>query len=280
MRNQVRVGFTAMCMTTWLLVAATPLSAEVDRLAISRDFFELPRAAVFVADVPQPPKPKGKTELAETLGAVMTEELKAAIKRALPDSRVAGQQEASSDEGGLLLSARFSKLVPGSRAKRFWVGFGAGKAVLELTGDLKERTTGRIVARFVHARASWCCGYADNDSEIRSNLGLIAADVATIVAGALDADQSHDWLPGEEAGAASPAARDVGQPSRLKIDAAQPNAEVEVNGKYVGSTPLEIQLRAGAHQVVVRKAGFQAWRREITLVAGGSQAIWAELSSE
>jgi PEGA domain len=42
-------------------------------------------------------------------------------------------------------------------------------------------------------------------------------------------------------------------------------AEISVDGKFVGNTPSEIALSAGAHQVVLSMPGFAAWKRELTV---------------
>jgi hypothetical protein len=63
----------------------------------------------------------------------------------------------------------------------------------------------------------------------------------------------------------------------LKVESTVADADVEIDGKYVGSTPLEIPLPAGPHVVVVRKNGFHVWERSVTLVEGATQRIAAEL---
>jgi hypothetical protein len=54
----------------------------------------------------------------------------------------------------LLLRVRVVKLEPGSRAARVWVGFGAGKSNVELSGDLLDGESGRVLLSFSLTRAS------------------------------------------------------------------------------------------------------------------------------
>src|SRR5207245_1274350 len=169
-------------------------SEPVDVLAISHDYLSLPRSLVVIAPVPQPPKPEGKLEIADHLGSIMTEELLGEIRHELRGASVVPADQAPATSEGLVVEARFSKLVPGSKALRKWVGYGAGTSTLEVSGEIKERATGRLVARFTHARVSWCCGHASNDKEVRSNLVDIAKDIALVVAGHFKSRQSHAWL--------------------------------------------------------------------------------------
>lgn len=272
-----------MALASLLVVLALSASGdgfaeELDVLAISHDFTSLPRTVIYVAPVPQPPKGDGKLEIAESLGRIMTEELIAALKRELPAAKVVKLEGAPAQSEGLVLEARFSKLVPGSRAKRFWLGFGAGKSVTEVCGEVRMRDTGRVVARFTHARLSWCCGFGSNDHEIQTNLAVAANDIAAVVAGHLQETQSYTWLDDEavstsHAQAPAPAT----EKGLVQIDASTQHAEVSVDGGFVGSTPLEIRLEAGPHHVVIKKRGYQDWSRDVQVVGGGRQALWADL---
>ncbi len=270
---------------TRLLVALTcfrafslTLADEVDILAVSHDYTSLPRSLIVVSPVPQPSNTGGKLEVAESLGRIMTEELIGAVQRGLPTAKVVALDAAPAQPDGLVLDARFSKLVPGSRAKRFWLGFGAGKSVTEVSGEIRERTTGRVVARFTHARLSWCCGVGSNDHEIRTNLVNAANDIAAVVAGHFHAEQSYTWLDQEPASTAQPPAHAAtGQTGILQIDASSEHAEVSVDGSFVGTTPLEIKLEGGLHRVVVKKRAFQDWTRDVQIIDGGKQTLWADL---
>jgi hypothetical protein len=39
------------------------------------------------------------------------------------------------------------------------------------------------------------------------------------------------------------------------------NAEIEVDGGFVGSTPSEIEIVPGNHTVLLKKNGFKIWGR-------------------
>jgi len=245
---------------------------------VTHDYVSLPRTLIVVVPVPQPSKSDGKLQVAETLGTIMTEELVGAIQRELPTARVVSDASAHASTPGLVVESHFSKLVPGSRAKRFWLGFGAGKSVTEVSGEVRDRITGNIVARFTHARLSWCCGFGSNDHEIRSNLVNAATDIAAVVAGHLDVTQSYTWLQDEPRQPAQPqSVAAVSSGGHIVIEASAEHAEVLADGKYLGATPLEVTLSAGPHNVVVRKTGFHDWTRDVEVLEGSKQKVWADL---
>ena len=263
---------------TWLASSGHTLADEVDVLAVSRDYSSLTRTSIVVSPVPQRSSSGGKLEVAESLGRIMTEELIAALQREMPAAKVRALDNAPAQPDELLLDARFSKLVPGSRAKRFWLGFGAGKSVTEVSGEVRERTSGRVVAKFTHARLSWCCGFGSNDHEIHTNLVNAATDIAAVVAGHFHEKQSYSWID-EQAVSSAQTAHQEGtvQTGTLRIEASLEHAEVSVDGGFVGTTPLEVKLKAGPHRVAVSKRGFEDWTREVHVIEGGKQALWADL---
>jgi len=66
--------------------------------------------------------------------------------------------------------------------------------------------------------------------------------------------------------------------NELSISSTPPGADIEIDGKFVGNTPSSITLAPGDHDVAVKKSGFGAWERKIT-ISGGHVTINAELSS-
>lgn len=260
-----------------LLVPSAAICEPVDVLAISHDYGALLRTVIVVTPVPQPSKSNGKLEIAETLGAVMTDELVKALRNALPDANVVTSAEKVTQTGGLVLDAYFSKLVPGSRAKRFWLGFGAGKSVTEISGEIHDRVSGRLVARFTHARLSWCCGFGSNDHEISTNLANAAIDIAAVAASHFDPSQSYTWLEQGPPSVPQPQAPKSSEQGTLKIEASSEHADVLVDNVFVGTTPVEVVLPIGSHQIVVKKNGFTDWTKDVHIMTGAKQNLWADL---
>ena len=65
--------------------------------------------------------------------------------------------------------------------------------------------------------------------------------------------------------------------SAVAIKSAPDGAEITIDGKLMGTTPSTIQLSSGDHIVVLEKSGFKTWQRTITVNAGGSINLEANL---
>lgn len=62
----------------------------------------------------------------------------------------------------------------------------------------------------------------------------------------------------------------------IEIVSTPPGGDIEIDGKFVGSTPSSINLNAGNHDIAVKKAGFTDWNRKVN-VSTGHINISAEL---
>jgi hypothetical protein len=88
----------------------------------------------------------------------------------------------------LVITGRFVELNPGSRAKRYWVGFGAGKAAVGVAGEVKD-STGRLLANFRQRRiATGGWGGGDSLKKMRSDSRSIGKDLANFL---------HTWAAGK-----------------------------------------------------------------------------------
>ena len=67
--------------------------------------------------------------------------------------------------------------------------------------------------------------------------------------------------------------------AQIDISSTPSGADIEVDGRFVGSTPSSITLVPGDHQITVKKAGFTPWDRKLTVSAGRIN-ISAELVAE
>lgn len=71
-----------------------------------------------------------------------------------------------------------------------------------------------------------------------------------------------------KAPAAPPSTSVTSASALLDISSTPAGAEIEVDGKFVGSTPSSISLSPGDHQIVIKKAGFSAWEKKMSVSAG------------
>jgi PEGA domain len=56
--------------------------------------------------------------------------------------------------------------------------------------------------------------------------------------------------------------------AQVDISSTPPGADIEIDGKFVGSTPSSLSLIPGDHQITVKKDGFAVWDRKVTITAG------------
>lgn len=81
-------------------------------------------------------------------------------------------------EGVLLLRGRILEMDPGSKAARYWGGFGAGAARTKLEGELVDAASGRVLVRFTQERRSGTGAFGGGYVELmKRNLHTIGRDV-------------------------------------------------------------------------------------------------------
>jgi hypothetical protein len=80
--------------------------------------------------------------------------------------------------GALVMSGRFVTLDPGSRAKRYFAGFGAGKSSVKVTGEVKD-ASGKTLATFEQRRiGSMGMGGGDSLGKLMADSRNIGEDLA------------------------------------------------------------------------------------------------------
>jgi PEGA domain len=100
---------------------------------------------------------------------------------------------------------------------------------------------------------------------------------------------SKDWPPrqarkaneraGLTGGNSAPAVVTVSadpKSAELEIESNPAGAEIEIDGNFVGSTPSSVSADPGQHQILVKKAGYQPWQRNVK-ISGGHVRLDAEL---
>lgn len=82
----------------------------------------------------------------------------------------------------------------------------------------------------------------------------------------------------QNAPSASPSGTSVeaASASKVSVSSTPSNADINLDGNFVGSTPSQIDVPPGEHSLVVKKTGYKDWERKLK-VTGGSINIAAEL---
>jgi hypothetical protein len=92
-------------------------------------------------------------------------------------ARVLKAEEATPD-GTLVIEGQFVAIDPGSRAKRYFAGFGAGKSSVKVTGVVKD-SSGRTLAIFEQRRiGTMGMGGGDSLGKLMSDTRAIGEDIA------------------------------------------------------------------------------------------------------
>ncbi len=95
--------------------------------------------------------------------------------------RVLNAGEALPD-GALVVEGKFVTIDPGSRAKRYFAGFGAGKSSVKVAGAVKD-STGRTLATFEQRRiGTMGMGGGDSLGKLMSDSRSIGEDIAKFLA--------------------------------------------------------------------------------------------------
>jgi hypothetical protein len=85
-------------------------------------------------------------------------------------------------EGALAVEGKFVTIDPGSRAKRYFAGFGAGKSSVKVTGVVKD-SAGRTLARFEQRRiGTMGIGGGDSLGKLMDDSRTIGEDIAKFLA--------------------------------------------------------------------------------------------------
>jgi len=66
----------------------------------------------------------------------------------------------------------------------------------------------------------------------------------------------------------------------IKIVSVPAEAEVYVDGAFVGNAPSQLTLPAGKHQIVVKASGFDDWTRELDILPGAELNLKAVLTKK
>ena len=111
-----------------------------------------------------------------------TEGLTEALGGRVPVAQGSGGEGEGGEGQALLVRAKVVTMDPGSRAARYWGGFGAGAARTELQGEVVDAATGKALLRFRQERRSGV-GVAGGDyvKLMNRNLRTIGEDVAGIL---------------------------------------------------------------------------------------------------
>lgn len=114
---------------------------------------------------------------------VLAERFASALTASGPFKQVVVLKEGeSAPAGALVLSGKFVTLDPGSRAKRYFAGFGAGKSSVKVAGTVTD-AQGKTLATFEQRRiGAMGMGGGDSLGKLMADSRNIGEDLATFMA--------------------------------------------------------------------------------------------------
>jgi len=71
--------------------------------------------------------------------------------------------------------------------------------------------------------------------------------------------------------------RSMQPPAKVSVRSDPPGADVFLDGKFIGSTPGNLQLAPGTYNLSVRLQGYQEWQRALFVIAGSETGVQAKL---
>ena len=72
---------------------------------------------------------------------------------------------------------------------------------------------------------------------------------------------------------ASPARDEV----NVLLDSRPDSAEIQLDGKFIGTTPVNYRLTPGVHRLEIMRARYNAWTRDLSVNAGNPTRVTALL---
>jgi len=158
---------------------------DIDSVEIVKTFKFSDYSKVVVEPLDGSSVPKAEepdmVEKVEKVAANATAPFLEGLKKGVPDAVIAPAPSAS---GALIVRGKITLLDPGSRAKRMWVGYGAGAARTAIEGEIVDAKTRQVLVRFTQERRSGIerFGRGSSYEEImKRNLIAIGEDVANLL---------------------------------------------------------------------------------------------------
>lgn len=157
---------------------------DIDEIEIVKsfklaDYKEIEIEPFDTGGVKLPDKDDNSYDSARRALADSTEDFGAGLNGLLDQKVYLAGDKPSKREGTLLIRAKVTVMDPGSRAARYWAGFGAGAARSEISGEILDAKSGEVLIRFVQQRRSGVGVYGGDYQELmQRNLNTIGEDVA------------------------------------------------------------------------------------------------------
>jgi hypothetical protein len=163
---------------------------DIDEIEILKSFktADYDRIVVLPFDTSATPMPDKSDRSYDTIKSVLgryTSTLVEGLKRELKAKlQVEQADKAPKTAKALIIRGKVDDINPGSRAGRYFGGFGAGAAGNKISGEIVDAKSGQVLARFTQSRrsAGTFKGAGGSDSEVmRDSIHAIGEDIAHLL---------------------------------------------------------------------------------------------------
>jgi len=163
---------------------------DIDRIEIVKTFHlsDYDRVVVLPFDTSNTPLPKESEKSYASVKSVVesytesfTEALRDEVKGKV---KVESVPAAPKSARTLILRGTVEDVSPGSRAKRYLVGYGAGAAGSRMSGELVDAKTGEVLVRFTQERRSggtWKVAGGSDVQVMRDSVHATGQDIAHLL---------------------------------------------------------------------------------------------------
>lgn len=160
---------------------------DIDQIEIVQtfDFADYSRIVVEPLDTSKTPLPDEDDNAHQPVTKVLASATEGYIQglRGEVDAEVTTTASAGAAPGALIIRGRVLEMDPGSKAARFWAGFGAGAARAKVEAEIVDAASGAVLVRFTQERRSGVGVMGGDYQELmQRNLNAIGKDTANLLA--------------------------------------------------------------------------------------------------
>ncbi len=163
---------------------------DIDEMEIVKSFkiSDYDRIVVLPFDTSDTPLPDKNEKSYDAIKSVLDSFTFTLVEALKPELKakadVSQADKAPKNAKTLIIRGKVELLSPGSRAKRYVAGFGAGAAGTKLSGEIVDAKSGQVLARFSQARRSggtWKFAGGKDMDVMRDSIHAAGKDIAHIL---------------------------------------------------------------------------------------------------
>lgn len=159
---------------------------DIDQIEIVKTFSfgDYSRIVVQPLDTSETPLPESGDNTFDPVKKVLASATEGFVQglRGEVEADVEMSENAGRAAGTLLIRGTVEEMNPGSKAARYWAGFGAGAARAKLSLEIVDAATGDVLVRFTQERRSGVGMMGGDYQELmQRNLNAIGEDTANLL---------------------------------------------------------------------------------------------------